>query len=192
MSDTVRRALVVLALCTAGCNSTPQVSRPGDSSPSGKDRLMAPQIQCAAQSTSDGRVIVQFEIRNAGAEPIHVIDSKRLPYQIADGSTLVILYGINPSDPDRLYNLVEIPLTRPLAPGERITGEQALPVKTLHDHYGEQPAPDALVGGTIRVRCDVGWGGTPITASSRRGMSIHQLLAWQQITSSAPFNVVLR
>jgi hypothetical protein len=192
MSDAVRRALVVLTLCAAGCNSTPEVSRPGDSSPSGKDRLMARQIQCSAQPTSDGRVIVQFEIRNAGAEPIHVIDSKRLPYQIADGSTLVILYGIDPPDPDRLYNLIEIPLTRPLAPGERITGEQVLPVKMLRDHYGEQPAPDALVGGTIQVRCDVGWGSTPITASSRRGMSIQQLLAWQQTASSAPFNVVLR
>jgi hypothetical protein len=107
------------------------------------------------------------------------------------GETLVILHGVNPPDPNRLHNMIEIPLTRPLAPGERLAGQQVLPAKMLRDHYGEQPAPDALLHGTIQVRCDVGWGTSPITAASRRGMSIQQLLAWQQITSFGPFDVVL-
>jgi len=183
--------MVVLALWAIGCSSTPDVPRPSDTSPSRKDRLMAPEIQCSAKPAEDGRVVVRYEIHNAGAEPIHLIDSKRLPYQVADGETLAILHGVNPPDPDRLYNMIEIPLTRPLAPGERLAGEQVLPVQVLRDHYGEQPTPAALLHGTLHVRCDVGWGTTPITAASRRGMSIQQLLAWQQITRFGPFAVAL-
>ena len=152
---------------------------------------MAPEIQCSVQPAEGGRVIVRYEIRNGGTEVVHLIDSKRLPYQLAEGETLTILDGVNPPDPGRLYNAFEIPLTRPLAPGERIAGEQVLPVTTLRDHYGEQPAPDALRHGTIQVRCEVGWGTTPITAASPRGMSIQQLLAWQQVTRFGPFEVAL-
>jgi hypothetical protein len=191
MSDASYRVMVMLALCAAGCNAPPEVSRPGDSSPSRKDRLMAPEIQCSATPADNGQVIIRYEIHNAGAEPVHLIDSKRLPYLVADGSTLTILHGVNPPDPNRLYNMIEIPLTRPLAPGERISGQQVLPARLLHDHYGEQPAPDALLHGTIRVRCDVGWGATPITAASRRGMTIQQVLAWQQLISFGPFDAVL-
>jgi hypothetical protein len=190
MSDASRRALVTLALLASGCNSAPDVSRP-DTSPVRKDRLMAPEIQCSAITGQDGRVVVHYEFRNAGTEPIHVVDSKRLPYQLTDGPTLVLLYGVNPPDPDRLYNLIEIPLTRPLAPGEHIGGEQLLPAVVLRDHYGEQPAPAALLHGRIQVRCDLGWGSTPITAASRRTMSIQQLLAWQQLSRSAVLDVVL-
>ena len=152
---------------------------------------MAPEIECSARPADDGRVIVRYEIHNASAEPIHLIDSKRLPYQLTDGSILVLLYGVNPPDPNRLYNMIEIPLTQQLAPGERLSSEQTLPMKMLRDHYGEQPAPDALLHGTVQIRCDVGWGATPITAASRRGMSIQQLLAWQQITSFGPLAAVL-
>jgi hypothetical protein len=182
---------IVLALCATGCSSTPDAIPPGDTSPSRRDRLMAPEIECSAKPAGDGRVIVRYEIHNASAEPIHLIDSKRLPYQLVDGSTLVILHGVNPPDPNRLYNMIEIPLTRPLAPSERLSGEQALPVTMLRDHYGEQPAPDALQHGIVHIRCDVGWGTTPITAASRRGVSIQRLLAWQQITSLGPFAVLL-
>lgn len=152
---------------------------------------MAPEIHCSATPAQDGRVVIRYEIHNAGTDPIHLIDGKRLPYQIVDGTTLVILHGVNPPDPDRLYNMIEIPLTRLLASGERVTGEQTLPMKTLRDHYGEQAAPATLLHGTIQVRCDVGWSTTPITAASRRGMSIQQLLAWQQVASFGPFPVVL-
>ncbi|TMQ09181.1 MAG: hypothetical protein E6J91_31095 [Deltaproteobacteria bacterium] len=156
-----------------------------------KDRLMAPDIQCSARTADDGRVVVHYEIRNAGTEAIHLIEGKRLPYQLTDGPTLVLLHGVNPPDPDRLYNLIEIPLTRPLAPGEHIAGEQLLPTAMLRDHYGEQPTPSTLRHGRIQVRCDVGWGTTPITAASRRTMSIQQLLTWQQIARSTAFEVVL-
>jgi hypothetical protein len=190
MSDASRHAIVALALLATGCNSTPDASHP-DTSPMGKERVMAPDIQCSARTAEDGRVVVHYEIRNAGTEAIHVIDSKRLPYQLADGATLVLLHGVNPPDPDRLYNLIEIPLTRALAPGEQIAGEQSLPITTLRDHYGDQPAPAALLHGRIQVRCSIGWGTTPITAASRRTMSIQQLLAWQQLTRSAVLEVVL-
>lgn len=191
MSHAARRAMFAVALCATGCNSTTDAVHPGDTSPSRKDRLMAPEIQCSAKPAEDGRVVVRYEIHNAGGEAIHLIDSKRLPYQLVQGSTFTILYGINPPDPDRLYNAIEIPLTRPLAPGERVTGEQVLPARMLHDHYGEHPAPDAALHGTLQVRCEVGWGTAPITAASRRGMSIKVLLAWQQLTSFGPFDVVL-
>jgi hypothetical protein len=192
MTRAARRATLALALalCPAGCNTATD-ARPGDTSPSRKDRLMAPELQCSAKPAEDGRVVVRYDIHNTGPEAIHLIDSKRLPYLRADGSTLAVLHGINPPDPDRLYNAIEIPLTRPLAPGEHLTGELILPARMLRDHYGEQPAPDTLLHGTIQVRCDVGWGTSPITAASRRGMSITQLLAWQQLTSFGPFDVAL-
>jgi hypothetical protein len=190
MSDASRHAMVAFAVLATGCNSTPDVSRP-DTSPMRKDHVMAPDIQCSARTADDGRVVVHYEIRNAGTEPIHVIDSKRLPYQLADGAMLVILHGVNPPDPHRLYNLIEIPLTRPLAPGEQIAGEQLLPMARLRDHYSEEAAPAGLLHGRIQVRCDIGWGTTPITAASRRTMSIQQLLAWQQLTRSAVLEVVL-
>jgi hypothetical protein len=191
MTHTACRAIVALAVCATGCNATPDASHPSDMSLARKDRLMAPEIHCSATPAPDGHVVIRYEIHNAGTDPIHLIDSKRLPFQIIDGTTLVILHGVNPPDPNRLYNAIEIPPTRPLAPGERITGEQALPVKTLRDHYGEQAAPAALLHGTIHVRCDVGWGTTPITTASSRGMSIQQLLAWQQVASFGPFPVAL-
>jgi len=153
---------------------------------------MPPEIHCAAAPTDDGRTIVRYQIRNVGPEVIHILDGQRMPYRLATAAnTLEILHGINPPDPDKLYNMIEIPLTRPLAAGESFAGEVVLPTKTLRDHYGEQPTPDSLLHGTIQVRCEVGWGPTAITAADRGRMSIQQLVAWQQLTGCGPFNVVL-
>lgn len=182
-------ALVVLP--ATGCKPTPDVPH-GDTGPARKDRLMPPEIQCSTAPGDDGRVVVRYQVHNAGSQTLYLLDGKHMPYQIvaADG-TLQILHGVNPPDPDKLYNLIEIPLTRLLGPGESFAGEAALPVKMLRDHYGERPAPAGLLHGTIRVRCEVGWGTTAITAAERNRMSIQQLLAWQQLVDSGPFDVVL-
>ena len=66
MIDASCRVMVMLALCAAGCNAPPEVSRPGDSSPSRKDRLMAPEIECSAKPSGDGRVIVCSTAIDAG------------------------------------------------------------------------------------------------------------------------------
>ncbi len=38
----------------------------------------------------------------------------------------------------------------------------------------------------LTVRCEVGWGTTPIVESERHLYSIETVLAWQQLTSAEP------
>jgi hypothetical protein len=186
----VALGLALAALSATGCNPTP--SRTSAAEPARRDPPMPPQIQCTVTPTSDGRTTVRYEIRNPGADVLYLLDGRHMPYRLAVGSdTLEILHGVNPPDPNKLYNMIEIPLTRPFAPGEHVTGEVVLPAPTLRDHYGEQPTPDRLLRGTIQVRCTVGWGTTPIAAADRARMSIQQLLAWQQLTSFGPISVTL-
>jgi hypothetical protein len=184
-SLTPRIAMPVLAsaaLAVTGC-------RPPDR----KDRPMSPELQCAAAPLDDGRTRIRYQLRNTGAAAIHVLESRRMPYQlVSDEATLVILHGVNPPDPDTLYNMIEIPTTRPVAPGEAFEGEVVLPLEMLRDHYGERRAPERLRHGKIQVRCEVGWGTTPITEAERAKMSIQSLLTWQQLTRHGPFEVVLK
>jgi hypothetical protein len=41
------------------------------------------------------------------------------------------------------------------------------------------------------VRCEVGWGRTPITAERAREMSIATLLEWQHLARSEPVRLAL-
>ncbi len=154
--------------------------------------LIPAEIRCAAEPTSDGRIIVRYQIRNVGLETIHILDGRHMPYQLAlDPTTLVILHGVNPPEPGKLYNMIDIPLTRPLAAGQRFGGEVVLPTGTLRDHFRRHPIPASLAHGTIQVRCEVGWGVSPITAANRLQMTMPRLLAWQQIARYGPISVTL-
>ena len=43
----------------------------------------------------------------------------------------------------------------------------------------------------MTVRCQVGWGDTPIEAAERHLFSIESVLAWQQLATSPPVEIEL-
>jgi len=152
---------------------------------------MLPEIHCAASPTQDRRIVVHYEIRNVSAESIHIVDNHRVPYQIArDLNTLVILHGINRPEPTVLYEM-EVPLTRPLLPGEVVTGELMWPTTGMRDHYRGRVTPANLLHGTIQVRCEVGWWVKPITEADSVSKSLLELLASQHVVGYGPFDVTL-
>jgi hypothetical protein len=143
-------------------------------------------VQCAP--AGPGRLEVRID--NRSGRTLHVLDGERMPYLIADDGGLLVLFGVTPPDPDVDYYGVEIPTTRPLAPGAAITHDVALRPLHLHDHYEAQREPSTL-SGTITVRCEVGWGETPIERAERHLYSIESVLAWQHVTASRPVEVEL-
>ena len=188
-------ALVVmpLSMVASGCGAPPPPGVPLHNERAERDREerpRPPEVLCSAGQSMDGHAIVRYLVRNVGRETLHVLDGSRMPYQIArDDHTLVILHGVNGPVPDHILVGVEIPLTRPLAPGEVFIGEARIGEPSLRNHYEARPAPPSLLHGPIRVRCEVGWGTTPIVEG--REPSIRQLLAWQQLAGDGPFDVVL-
>jgi hypothetical protein len=140
--------------------------------------------------TPAGRARLQVRIENRSDGTVHVFDSDRMPYFIAGAEGLLVLYGVNPPDPDTDYYGIEIPVTRPLAAGASIEHEVSLDPLYLRDHYEAEREPAALRG-TVSVRCEVGWGETPIEASERHLYSIESVLAWQRIAAAPPVMVEL-
>ena len=136
------------------------------------------------QCTPAGRARLQVRIENRSENPVHVFDSERMPYFIQDDD-LLVLYGVNPPDPDVDYYGVEIPTTRPLAPGGTIEHEVSLDPLILRDHYETARTPTAL-SGTVTVRCEVGWGETPIEPAERHLYSIESVIAWQRLAAAPP------
>jgi hypothetical protein len=142
----------------------------------------------AVQCTPAGRAQIQVRIENRSDRTVHVFDSERMPYFIAGDDGLLVLYGVNPPDPDVDYYMIEIPTTRPLAAGETIEHDVSLDPLYLSDHYETETDPTTL-SGTVTVRCEVGWGDTPIVASEQHLYSIETVLAWQQLASAPPVDV---
>ena len=143
-------------------------------------------VQCAAA----GRARLEVRIENRSERTVHVFDSERMPYFIADDAGLLVLYGVNPPDPDTDYYGIEIPTTRPLAAGAAVDHDVSLDPLFLRDHYETAREPLALRG-TVRVRCEVGWGETPIEPSERHLYSIESVLAWQRLAAAPPVEVEL-
>lgn len=148
-----------------------------NSSTSGSTHALT--LSCkVAHRGADGVTLAVEAVNNSG-EVVHIIDSKRLPYLVReqDGS-IVALYGVNEPDPDMDYYAIEIPLTRPLGPGERFEDELQLVPLVLRDHF-DGVGPEVQVEGTLRVRCRLAFGRTPIEKPMRHRMNINALLAWQ-------------
>jgi hypothetical protein len=133
---------------------------------------------------------LRLSATNAGSDPIYLLDGHRMPYLIlqADAS-LLLLFGVNPPDPNTLYNIIEIPTTRGLQPDEELAWEIEVSGAVLHDHYGAQP-PRSLTG-EVLVRSQVGWGTTRIGPVDRVRMSIADLLAWQHLANGPIVRVTL-
>lgn len=183
------------ATSKAGSSTPEAVPESGPTAAAGtsgatRDAAPPPEVRCHPTTTSDGRIVVRYEIRNLGTETIHLFGERRMPYQLArDERTLVILHGLNIPDPDTIYAISTIPPTRPLTPGGIVTGEAVLGQKVLRNHFDGQLAPQSLQHGTIHVRCDVGWGLTPITEGKR--MTMDEFIRWQRLTTYGPIDVVL-
>jgi hypothetical protein len=128
-----------------------------------------------------GQAAVRVRVVNVSGQDVHIFDSPRMPYLIREqGGTLLVLYGVNPPDPELDYFGIEIPLTRPLAAGEVVEHEVSLGSSTLHDHYEADREPTELHG-TVTVLCEVGWLERPIAAEERDRWSITTLLEEQRL-----------
>ena len=135
-------------------------------------------------TTIDGASL-HVRIENDSDATVHIFDSARMPYFILDDADLLVLFGINAPDPEVDYFMIEIPTTRPVDPGEVVEHDLALDAVTLGDHYETDRETTALEP-PLTVRCEVGWGTTPIVESERHLYSIETVLAWQQLTSAEP------
>lgn len=180
----IARMTLALACATAvtGCE------RPGRTAPP-KEDMSTPQLTIDVTIDGDGTaaLAVRCTVTNAGAQPVQLFDSKRMPYLLDEGGTLVVLHGVHPPPDDRDYNIIEIPTTRPLGAGESLTFDVALVPLRLHGHFEDQPATTRH--GPTPLVCRVGHGATAITEADRPRTTIDKLLSWQQLVSSAPVSV---
>jgi hypothetical protein len=136
-----------------------------------------------------GKAAVRVRVVNVSDQDVHIFDSPRMPYLIREeGGTLLVLYAVNPPDPELDYFGIEIPLTRPLAAGESVERELRLSPLTLHDHYEADREPTELHG-TVTVLCEVGWLERPITAEARDRWSITTLIEEQQLARAEAAHV---
>jgi hypothetical protein len=141
------------------------------------------ELSCAQNSVDPKRPYILVRLHNRTPETIHIFNSPRLPYFILqeDGS-LLLLFGVHPPDPEIDYGMIEIPITRPLFPGETACWQVSLTLVVLRDHYEAALEPAGLLG-SIRVVVQAGWGATPITPEQRHQTNIYELLAWQKLVS---------
>ena len=151
------------------------------------------RISCTPSTGEAGELTVRVVIENVSDGTLHIFDSPRMPYLLEEDGDLVILYGVNPPDPNVDYFVIEIPPTQALAPGERVEDTVSLRPLHLGDHYGlprERNSP-VTRHGAITVHCAVGWGDTPILPAPEEQdvRNINELLAWQQLSRAEPIQV---
>ncbi len=154
------------------------------------------QVVCSSTTRAEGEVVVQVQIKNVSDATLHLFDSARMPYVLLQADeSLLILYGVNPPDPNKDYFTIEIPITRPLAPGAVIENEVSLTPLYLGHHYGlaRQRSRPTVKHGTTTVYCEVGWGKTPILPAKEEKSvrNISQLLEWQHTTQAEAIPVEL-
>ena len=149
------------------------------------------QVTCSFMAETPGTALVRYRIENTSTATLHLFDSSRMPYLLlqADGS-LLVLHGVNPPDPDLEYYLIEIPITRPIRPGEVVEHQVSLNPLILKDHYETQRSPTELHG-VVKVHCQVGWGEKPVLASERHRWSISMLMAWQHLAQAGVIEIKL-
>lgn len=151
------------------------------------------RVSCEPTQGEGGAPAVSVVIENASSDTLHIFDSPRMPYLLEEGDDLVILYGVNPPDPNTDYFAIEVPPTKVLPPGERVEDTVSLTPLHLGDHYGlprERNSP-VTRHGAVTVRCEVGWGKTPIlpAPAEQAVRNINDLLAWQELSRAEPVEV---
>jgi len=148
------------------------------------------KLTCQLDQQNPNRPSLSIALFNSLSETVHIFDSPRMPYFIRqeDGSLLVLI-GVNPPDPEIDYGMIEIPLTRPVLPGESVSWMVDLAGIHLKDHYQAAWEPAELQG-TIPVVVQVGWGTTAIEPEDRFQTQINALLEWQKLVECAAGEVV--
>jgi hypothetical protein len=141
-------------------------------------------LSCTSR-TADGVVTVRLEAVNQSSAPVHVLSSKRLPYVMFEQGRAVVLYGVNDPDPDIDYYHIEIPPSRPLAPGETLIAEAQVVPLVPHHHYESKTAPVALPA-ELEVVCKLAYGDAPTDPAK---MAINALLAWQHWVTAPALRV---
>jgi hypothetical protein len=122
-----------------------------------------------------------IEATNVGPTTVHVFDSDQMPYLLQDRDALLVLYGMHEPPANRDYWGVEIPPTKPLAPGEVVRGVVSLDPLWVHSHYG---TGDEFVGlaHPTRIRTAVGWGHAPLDEAALATSNVHLVCTvWQQL-----------
>jgi hypothetical protein len=152
-----------------------------------KDDMNTSSLAIDVRVTGDGTptLTVHCAAKNVSGHPLNVFDSQRMPYLLDEHGTLIVLHGVSPPPEDRELNVIEIPTTRMLAPGDVLSFDVPLVPLRLRSHYGDEP-PAPARHGAATVVCRVAHGATPIDAAARARTSIGALLAWQQLESSRP------
>ena len=141
-----------------------------------------------APTVAPGHVSLRLELTNRSTDVVHVLASPRLPYVLFEGGRALVLYGVNDPDPDLDYYGIEIPLTRPLAPGESLAVDTLIVPLIPRHHYEAKQAPVALPA-ALEVQCKAAYGTTPIDEARRPSMQIQALLAWQHWVTAPVFRV---
>jgi hypothetical protein len=171
--------------CALGCSSSGAPLTPGRSA------MTDPISLSCSTTTADGVVTLHLEAVNRSAATVHVLASERLPYVLFEDGRAVVLYGVNDPDPDLDYYGIEIPLTRPLAPGDRLAASATIVPLVPRHHYEAKQAPVALPA-ELEVVCKLAYGEAPIDEARRGAMAINGLLAWQRWVTAPPLRVSTR
>ncbi|HEX2687745.1 MAG TPA: hypothetical protein VHN14_14060 [Kofleriaceae bacterium] len=125
---------------------------------------------------------VHCAAKNVSGHPLNVFDSRRMPYLLDEHGALVVLHGVSPPPEDRELNVIELPTTRVLAPGDVLSFDVPLAPLRLRGHYGDESrrrratAPPRWCAGRPRCHAD--------RRCRTRAHSIGALLTWQQLESS--------
>jgi len=171
-----------LALTVAGCLSTGAAPNQEESPMSSSSAV---ELTC---SQAVGAPAVRCEARNVSQQTVHVFESKRMPYLLLEGDGLVLLFGVHEAPPLKSFNMVEIPVTRPLAPGETLRFERVVDPLVLANHY-ETVATPAHFAGEHRLVGRVGWLSEPVTREMVHQIAMPWLLARQQTADAVPITV---
>jgi hypothetical protein len=140
-------------------------------------------VTLSASGSGTDALTVHWTIENTGDSTLHILKNARMPYVLPMDSSLLLLHGVHPPDPDKDYNIIEIPTTVPLASKGRLEGRVVLVPLRFHDHYGEEQ-PGEEWHGEVTVRFQVGWGKTPISDGERHRYNIQSMLDWQNLAGS--------
>lgn len=192
------KLLILLTISLVGCQSSNQeniANNTLNTNVEGEPQSMLTDqpidVQCLLITQNATQVVIELHIENKSQKTYNLINSDRLPYLIPqDNNTLLILYGINPPDPHRLYPIIEIPVTKELAPGDNIKKTIQIYPARFENHYGILHQQIAYHG-PVTLHCQVGWGETPIKPrkEEKNIRNINQLLEWQHLTEAQPIQI---
>lgn len=146
---------------------------------------MSLQVSC-----HEAGAAIRVRALNTADVDVHLFDSDKMPYMGLENGELLVSWAVGAPDPEVDYFGIEIPVTRPLPPGEAFETTVALEQVTLRDHYESDREPTRL-SGSLQVRCEFGFTLTPITERDRPEMAIESLIAMQQVAGTAPVRVDL-